>query len=205
MRIPLPVYGLDEGPWVLAMNVFEPIWRGDAVKDETEIVLVAYGRMLGSGRKKKFLSYHARVSRRNNRELEKQSVSDVYSNSDSRKDDMNEDGSSDNNSYTLKLLSSSCSPATSLPWNPLALSNSGKMCVVQDKLVCYAALSDAPQPMSSSVPMARGNGRRHRLEGLQDTPALVELDVDPTSVSVEPWSGAVALGTPGHVRILWFD
>jgi hypothetical protein len=205
MFIRLPNFDVDEGPWVLAMSVFEPVWRGEKeAKNAAEVLLVAYGRMLGSGRKKKFLSYHARIAR----------------------GVLGSDGmivshattSAEDPAYTLALLSSSCTLATSLPWNPLSLSNSGRMCAIRDTLVCFSTLSgsDEPQPISSSsvvTPWSKivsdtgpGGGVEFGISGSGVSAGdAVVLEVDPTSGSIEPWSGALVVGMPGRVRILWFD
>ena len=179
------------------MHVFSPVWIGERAESTAEILLVAYGRMLGSGRKKKFLSYHARIAR----QMGSTSTLSLPRNTSSG-------FSSD--TYTLTLLSSFSAASTSLPWNPLSLSNSGRMCAIRDKLVCFTTLSDEPQPVSSSIVVtswtAESGGAEFGISGSGVSPGdAIVVEVDPTSASIEPWSGAVVVGTPGCVRILWFD
>lgn len=89
----------------------------------------------------------------------------------------------------MRLLAQGCAPARTVPWNPNCITNAGRMIALREKsLLGFSPFTDAEQP-SKSIDMG--------------------IDVQPdkvaTTSAVEPYSGAVVIGTPGLVRILYFN
>ncbi|THH10694.1 hypothetical protein EW145_g1143 [Phellinidium pouzarii] len=77
--------------------------------------------------------------------------------------------------YSLTVVAMECASAAKLPWNENSLSNAGHV---------Y-------QP--------------HNTLSLDTIIRPEDLDVQPTMLSVEPWSGAIVAGTPGLVRVYYLD
>ena len=74
------------------------------------------------------------------------------------------------------------------PWNSQSISNAGTMFSLTDKFNCYTLFSSLPQP-TNVLPVV---------------PDIIPegIEADPTVVNVEPTSGALAVGTPGLLKIL---
>ena len=87
----------------------------------------------------------------------------------------------------LKLVKQSFAPAETVPWNSDCITNNGRMFAQRAQLLGFSLFSDLPQPCNSI-----------------DLGIRVNPDEEPTIASVEPYSGAMAVGTPGRVRIIYF-
>lgn len=95
----------------------------------------------------------------------------------------------------LSLVSSSRAPMSRLPWNPDSLSNAGRMftITVRDKVLCFSLF-----PKDPSNP-----------EPLPVNALALDTDIGTTDedvvATVEPWSGAIVVGTPGRVRVFYLQ
>ncbi|KAL5532571.1 hypothetical protein ACEPAF_4345 [Sanghuangporus sanghuang] len=90
----------------------------------------------------------------------------------------------------LSLVKSSCAQSSQLPWNSRSLSNSGRMFSLRSKIRCFSLFADTPQPMNE-------------LNLSKDIVPCAD-DIEPVISCVEPWSGAIAVGRPGRVKIVNF-
>ena len=93
-----------------------------------------------------------------------------------------------NQKQRLRLIAQGCALADAVPWNPNCITNSGRMVSLRDNLLAFSPFTNAKQP--SKV-------------------IEIGMDVHPereaTTSAVEPYSGAIVIGTPGLVRVLHFD
>ncbi|EJD02480.1 uncharacterized protein FOMMEDRAFT_134996 [Fomitiporia mediterranea MF3/22] len=90
----------------------------------------------------------------------------------------------------LSLVKSSCAQASQLPWNSRSLSNAGRMFSLRSKIRCFSLFTDATQPMNE-------------LNLNKDIVPCAD-EIEPVISSVEPWSGAIAIGMPGMVKVINF-
>ena len=94
---------------------------------------------------------------------------------------------------SLKVLSANFASTPYLPWNARSLSNAGRMFSLREKLRTFCLFTDEEQPVSTM-----------ELDlGSDLWPA--GSDVSPIISAVEPWSGTIAIGQAGHIRILFFE
>ena len=90
----------------------------------------------------------------------------------------------------LTLVKSTCAQASQLPWNSRSLSNAGRMFSLRAKIRCFSLFTDSPQPLNE-------------LElGKEIVPCAD--DIEPVISCVEPWSGDIAIGMPGMVKVVNF-
>lgn len=99
-------------------------------------------------------------------------------------------------SQRLKLLAQSCMPADTVPWDPNCVTNAGRMFELWDKEVLAYSLFAVSDGISSTP--------RPKKIDLGEFLRPVEERV-PTTCAADPYSGAVAIGTPGLVRVFHFD
>ena len=192
-------FDVEDGPCVLALHVFVPKWKGEDAP--AEIHLVGYGRSFDQQWSKKLLTYRIQLSSTSMATLRTQLASKskrgkqrVAENllpdwadwrSKAEEQQMPESVCGD---WKLSVLEQTCAPASTVPWNPSCIANSGHIITVHDKAYCFRLFDQGPQPRSA-------------VELGIETNAGME----PTLCSVEPWSGSVVIGTPGLVRIMRFD
>lgn len=188
----LSPFGVEDGPWVLALHGFKPTWKGEDAP--AEIHLVGYGRAFDPQWTKKLLSYRLQLSR-----VSTSADTQVAEKPQkSRKLFPNWTGLNSEpehpkleamcGEWKLSLVEQACAPASTVPWNPSCIANSGHIITSHDQAYCFKLFRNGEQP-HTTVDL-----------GMELDPGM-----EPTLASVEPWSGSLVIGTPGKVRILKFD
>ncbi|KAH8108855.1 hypothetical protein DFH11DRAFT_1516248 [Phellopilus nigrolimitatus] len=89
--------------------------------------------------------------------------------------------------WRLALIAQRTTITNYVPSNLHCIMNSGRMLSVWKRLVCFSLFPSEPQPVKI-IELGMG----------------IRLEEESTSASVEPWSGALTIGTPGLVRIVHF-
>ncbi|EJD07227.1 uncharacterized protein FOMMEDRAFT_149738 [Fomitiporia mediterranea MF3/22] len=178
LRLAEPTADDEEEPYILALHAFTPVWQRDALNESdalVEIYVVAYDN-LQNKKKKSLLSYRVQLTR-----MDK----DISGSTIEQDPGVREVS---NGQWRLRLVQQTRAPASKLPWNSQSISNAGTMFSMTDKFNCYTLFSPSPQP-SNVLPI---------------TPTIIpeNVDADPAVVNVEPTSGALAVGTPGLLRVL---
>lgn len=171
-----------EGPYIFATHSFESNWlRGSP----TEIILAACLSEwdADSDEKDRFhlLSYHLRVSR--------------------------EDPSSP---ATLSLVNATVSPAPTIAWNPSAMTNNGRILSFLE-----SGLHDDTDNGDPLDPKTGKNGSSLMQYSLfcDEKQPLRRLMLDrevlspktPVLTAADPWTGAIALRTPGRLRVVHLE
>ena len=189
----LAPFGVEDGPWVLALHGFVPTWKGPNAP--AEIHLVGYGRAFDPHWTKKLLSYRIQLSKvSSSTQLptdKSHKVKDVLSFCKSLASTTEPEPARPEvvcGDWKLSVLEQTCAPASTVPWNPNCISNSGHIITTHDQSYCFKLFNQREQP-HSVIEL-----------GVETTPGM-----EPTLTSVEPWSGSVVIGTPGLVRIIRFD
>lgn len=193
LTVNLPPFGVEEGPWVLALHAFKPTWKEEDAP--IEIYVVAYGRtgIVGADQRRhnRFLSYRVQLSNRGQ--------------------------------PFLRVEEATSAPASNLPWNPHSISNAGRMFALRDVFAAYATLFPRTQPVGivdyhnmlpdGLTPDVGEEADNAEEAQQQEGPEAVNVTEDgwvfvmpEIAISaVEPWSGAAVIGVPGLVRIINFD
>lgn len=182
LRLEVDFEDPDIAPWILADLTFVPSWIPGAPR---EIFVAAYDNI--ERKVKQLVSYRMHLPAGNPDSFNGQGSVEVR-----------EDGercilrhSRGGYHSPLTLISRTVAPATKLPWLPHSLSNAGRMLSIKDKVLCFSLFIDAEQPVNT-----------------------LELDEDimpggserePTMTSVDPWSGAIVVATPGRVRVFYLQ
>lgn len=84
-------------------------------------------------------------------------------------------------------------PVSHQPWNPDSFSNAGRMCIlVRNTLRCFSLFPSPHLSIRATQPV-------NWLELDEDIGAAD----DDVVMTMEPWSGAIAVGTPGRVRVFY--
>ena len=95
---------------------------------------------------------------------------------------------------SLTLVKSSCETAPQLPWNARSLANNGHMFSMGDSIRCFSLFSaDGARP---------GQPTKHIF--LPRDAVSPRDELVPMITSVEPWSGAIAIGMPNMLKVLRF-
>ncbi|KAL5492065.1 hypothetical protein ACEPAI_3512 [Sanghuangporus weigelae] len=164
----------EEEPYILALHAFTPAWQRDLAEGMNTLteIYVVAYDNLTNKTKKSLLSYRAQLSRM---------PTDSRSDSSALRE-------VNNGEWRLRLVQQSRAPASKLPWNSQSISNAGTMFSLTDKFNCYTLFSSTPQP-TNVLPVF---------------PDIIpeNVEADPTVINVEPTSGALAVGTPGFLRVL---
>jgi hypothetical protein len=95
----------------------------------------------------------------------------------------------------LELVKSTCETAPHLPWNARSLANNGHMFSMGDAIRCFTLFSSSEDHQDQPT-------KHIMLEPNTISPAD---ELMPMITSVEPWSGAIAIGMPKMLKILHFD
>ncbi|THH02967.1 hypothetical protein EW145_g6647 [Phellinidium pouzarii] len=96
-----------------------------------------------------------------------------------------------NGTWRLALVSQNRAVAESIPRESSTISNAGRIFSLRENFECYSLFCDMPQPVNM-ISLASG--------------MLPEgVDACPATVTAEPTSGIIAIGTPGLVRIIQFE
>ena len=91
----------------------------------------------------------------------------------------------------LTLVNKTVAPALRLPWLPHTLSNRGHMISVKAKANCFSLFIDAKQPVNTL--------------DLDEDIIPNGVEKEPTMMSVDPWSDAIVVATPGRIRVFYLE
>lgn len=169
-------------PLIFGVHSFKPTWVEGA---PTEIYVASFdrkGRRIGN---RNIISYRLRLTAEEPR-AEQHETSDpvLHSLSSNTKPKKS----------PLVLVSVSHVPVSYQPWNPDSFTNAGRMCILMRNTVrCFSLFPSTPSTLKTQ-PM-------NWLE-LDEDIGMTEEDV---IMTVEPWSGAIAVGTPGRVRVFYLQ
>lgn len=207
-----------EGPWAITIHAFAPPWKYDNEDVPLELYIAGYGKPLPQTQTqpqstsnftitniKTFLSWRLQLSRASPTSAPSPASQAAANSISNTPPSSLVDVQASTKDWTLTLITSSCAPASSLPWNAQGITNNGHMLAFDRRqgLRCFKLFENSPQPMTVSRP--QDSSTQTQVSKPNSISELLGRSSAFSMETMDPYSGILVIQTQDEVKIVNFD